>query len=174
MTSRVTAHTPARSLIVIMGVSGCGKSTVGRALAQHNNWPYLEGDDFHPDENIQKMSSGTPLTDPDRASWVEAICEAVDAQTAPVLVLACSALTPFVRNRLDQVSRKTVYAHLKIDNVDMMDRLTTRDHFMPAGLLPSQLAALSVPDGAYEFDAHAPPGMIVTQMTDQLIRVLRT
>lgn len=172
MVARVTVHTPTQFLIVIMGVSGCGKSTVGQAFAQQNDWPYLEGDDFHPDENIQKMSSGIPLTDTDRAHWIEAICKAVNAQTVPVLVLACSALTPFVREQLDQVSRKTVYVHLKTDKVDMMGRLTARDHFMPAGLLPSQFAALSVPTGAYEFDANAPPNVIVAQMTDLLNLVL--
>lgn len=164
----------ARSLIVIMGVSGCGKSTIGRALADKHGWPFLEGDRFHPADNIEKMASGVALTDQDRAGWVNNIGESIDAHAAPILVLACSALTPFVRTRLGHVDRIIIYAHLKTDNVDMVDRLTARDHFMPAQLLPSQYAALSVPDGAYEFDASDPPDMIVAQMTAQFIRALQT
>ncbi|GHA89578.1 gluconokinase [Algimonas arctica] len=158
-----------RSLIVIMGVSGCGKSTIGRALAAKNAWPFLEGDRFHPAENIEKMASGTPLTDQDRVAWMDGICCAVDAHAAPVLVLACSALTPFVRNRLGQIGRNLIYAHLKTDSVDMVERLGFRDHFMPAQLLSSQYAALSVPDGAYEFDASKPADRIVVQMMDRFI-----
>ncbi|MGJ8560724.1 MAG: gluconokinase [Litorimonas sp.] len=165
---------PARSLIVIMGVSGCGKSTIGRALADKNGWPFLEGDRFHPAENIKKMASGIALTDQDRAGWIDNICEAVDGHSAPVLVLACSALTPFVRTRLGHVDRHIIFAHLKTDHVDMIARLSTRDHFMPAQLLPSQYAALCVPDDAYEFDARDAPAMIVAQMTAQLIHILQT
>jgi len=159
---------PARALIVIMGVSGCGKSTIGQALAEQNGWPFLEGDDFHPQQNIQKMASGEALTDQDRAAWVEAIGQAVNTDRSPVLVLACSALTPFVQGHLNAVNRTTLYAHLKTDDVNMSDRLAARDHFMPAALLPSQYAALSMPHGVYEFDASAPPDQLVSQMTDQL------
>jgi gluconokinase len=164
----------ARSLIVIMGVSGCGKSTIGRALAEENDWPFLEGDQFHPAANIEKMASGTALTDKDRERWVDNMNGAVDAQAAPILVLACSALTPFVRGRLDRVDRDIIYAHLKTEHVDMVDRLTAREHFMPPELLPSQYAALSVPDGAYEFDAGNPPDVIVAQMTNQFVPALQT
>jgi gluconokinase len=159
------------SLIVIMGVSGCGKSTIGQALAEKNTWPFLEGDRFHPTENIEKMASGTALTDQDRAAWMDGICRAANADAAPVLVLACSALTPFVRNRLGQIERNIIYAYLKTDSVNMVARLSARDHFMPAQLLSSQYATLSVPDGAYEFDANQPSDMIVAQIMDVLIGV---
>jgi gluconokinase len=163
-----------RFLIVIMGVSGCGKSTVGQVLAKGSGWPFLEGDDFHPAQNIQKMSSGIALTDQDRAAWVERVCEAVNAATDPVLVLACSALTPFVRNGLNHVNRITLYVHLKTDRVDMADRLNQRDHFMPVHLLPSQYAALSLPDDVYEFVARTAPDALSAQITEHLTDRLTT
>lgn len=161
-------------LIVIMGVSGCGKSTIGQALAKGNGWPFLEGDEFHPARNIQKMSSGIALTDQDRAAWVERICKAVNAATDPILVLACSALTPFVRDGLNHINRSPLYVHLKTDRVDMADRLNQRDHFMPANLLPSQYAALSLPDGVYEFDASTAPDALAAQITEHLTDRLTT
>lgn len=157
-----------RTLIVIMGISGCGKSTIGSALAHQNNWPFLEGDDFHPRGNIGKMASGVSLTDQDRRAWVSAISQAADAHPAVTLVVACSALNPFVRGRLDQTDRALIYMHLNTADVDMVARLTARDHFMPLELLPSQRAALSVPSGAYEFDAGEAPDVIITQIVEQL------
>lgn len=166
-----TASLSPRTLIVIMGVSGCGKSTIGANLARQNGWTFLEGDDFHPSENIQKMVSGKGLTDQDRRAWVSAIAQAVDAHPAATLVLACSALTPFVRSRLDQTDRSPVYIHLKTESVDMVERLTRRDHFMPPDLLPSQRAALSVPIGASEFDAGKSPDVVISQIMDQLRQI---
>jgi gluconokinase len=163
-----TAGPSPRALIVIMGISGCGKSTIGSALARQNNWPFLEGDDFHPPENIEKMASGTALTDDDRRAWVTAIMQAVDAHPEATLVLACSALTPFVRSRLAQTDRALIYIHLSTQSVDMVERLTRRDHFMPADLLPSQRASLSVPLGAYEFDASQAADEIVKGVMGQL------
>lgn len=146
---------------------------MGQAFAAQYAWPFLEGDMFHPAENVEKMASGTPLTDQDRAAWMDGICDAAVRHTAPTLVLACSALTPFVRKRLDQVDRDIIYVHLKTDHVDMAARLAARDHFMPAGLLSSQYTALTIPKGAYEFDASLPPDVILSQMTDQLTPALK-
>jgi len=136
-----------------MGVSGCGKSTTGKMLAQRHDWPFLEGDDFHPPANISKMTSGVALTDRDRVDWMDAIAKGVRASRDDVIVLACSALTPFVRYALDDMGRDVLYIHLKTDNVDMGARFAAREHFMPPELLDSQYAALSLPVDVYEFDA---------------------
>jgi len=152
---------------VIVGISGCGKSTIGAALARQNNWRFLEGDDFHLPDNIKKMASGTGLTDSDRRAWTTAIAQAIDARTEATLVLACSALTPFVRNQLDQTLGSAIYIHFSTQAVNMGERLTKRDHFMPAELLPSQRASLSVPRGAYEFDASKAPDEIIARIMDQ-------
>jgi len=169
----VSAAQPQRhALIVVMGVSGCGKSTIGASLARANGWVFLEGDDFHPAANIAKMSSGAPLTDEDRGAWIEAVRKTVIASDAAVIVLACSALTPFVRDGLNQTGRNVCYIHLSTDRVDMAARLEARDHFMPPDLLPSQYAALSVPDDAAEFDASAPPDVIISGISAHLQDVL--
>lgn len=168
MPAAETALPSPHALIVIMGISGCGKSTIGAALAHKNGWAFLEGDDFHPPENIHKMASGTSLTDIDRRTWVRAIAQTVDTHPAATLVLACSALTPFVRGRLEQTHRSLIYIHLKTETVDMVERLTRREHFMPPDLLPSQRAALSVPSSAHEFDAGEAPDVLISQIVDQL------
>lgn len=114
------------------------------------------------------MSSGTGLTDDDRRAWVTGITQSVVARPEDVLVLACSALTPFVRSQLAQTDRSLIYIHLSTQSVDMVERLTRRDHFMPADLLPSQRASLSVPHGAYEFDAGKAPEDIIEGIMEQL------
>ena len=156
-------------LIVVMGVSGCGKSTVSACLAETHNWPFLEADDFHSDANIAKMSSGTPLTDEDRVGWIEDIAKAVSERREPVIVLACSALTPMVQSRLKQIPRDILFLHLNTRSVDMFERLSKRDHFMPPSLLASQYDALSVPEGAIDIDA----GLSLGTMMDRVDGALR-
>ena len=156
------------SLLVIMGVSGCGKSTVGKRLADRLGYPFLEADDFHPPSNIRKMSGGEPLTDHDRGPWIDAIINAVDRVEADCAVLACSALTPFVRSRLEMCSRKLAYIALDTSRVDLVKRLTARDHFMPVTLLQSQLDALSIPKDAILIDADQPVEMCVSQIVQHI------
>lgn len=88
------------TVFVILGVSGVGKTTVGELAAQHLQLPFIEADDFHPQSNVDKMSAGIPLTEEDRIPWIDRLIEAINARVENDLVLACSALTRFVRDRL--------------------------------------------------------------------------
>src|SRR5688572_4264485 len=89
------------TVFVLMGVSGSGKSTVGRRVADELALTFIEGDDFHPQRNVQKLTSGTPLTDEDRAPWIDALVAAINArQPGDDAIVACSALSQFVRDRL--------------------------------------------------------------------------
>ena len=151
-----------------MGVSGCGKSTLSARLAETHGWPFLEADDFHSEANVAKMSSGTPLTDDDRVSWIEDISDAVRRREEPVIVLACSALTPMVQNRLSEIPRQILFLHMNTKNVDMQARLSERDHFMPPDLLDSQYDALSVPQDAIDVDANLPLAEMVGVVNDAL------
>jgi gluconokinase len=157
-----------KRLIVVMGVSGCGKSTVGAALAQKFDWPFLEGDTFHPQANIDKMSDGEPLQDSDRVGWIDTICASVRDMPEPVIILACSALTPLVQSLLKRSARDITFVHLATETVDMPARLNRPDHFMPATLLDSQYEALSVPLDAIEFDANMPVDRLVSEISDSL------
>lgn len=138
------------TLIIVMGPAGCGKSTIGAALSQSQGWPLIEGDDFHSAANKAKQARGEPLTDADRASWIDAIVDHANARTAPVCVLACSALTPYVQSRLArEISRPIQWMHLDVPAAILKRRLEARtDHFMPASLLGDQLAALVIPPQA--------------------------
>lgn len=138
-----------------MGVSGCGKSTVGQKLSLALAAKFLEGDAFHPPANIAKMASGKPLTDEDRAAWLEAILDTIERSNAPILTLACSALTPYVQERLSAgTPRRLIWLWLSAPQSIIAKRLQSRDdHFMPPALLSSQFSALSPPSGVIEIDA---------------------
>lgn len=157
-------------LIIIMGPSGCGKTTVAAALADVLRIPMLEGDAFHPVANRDKMASGNPLDDGDRAAWVEAIVEAVDASNEPMLVLACSALTPFVQSRLEGVAdRQAIFVLLAASRETLAERITSRtDHFMPASLLDSQMEALNPPEHVIRVDASQSVDNIIAQLLTRL------
>ena len=159
-----------KKLIVIMGVSGCGKSTIGGLLAQKMHVPFLEGDDFHPIENKRKMSSGVPLCDSDRVEWINALTREIKANEEQCIVLACSALTPFVQNSLqDNSGRSVIYCWLSADYRTLLNRMKTRAHFMPPDLLESQLEDLSVPSTAKEFSTVQPIEVIVSHISNWLV-----
>jgi gluconokinase len=137
-------------IIIVMGVSGSGKSTVGAGLAARLGIPFFEGDAFHPEANVNKMSNGIPLTDADRWPWVAAMADAVNAGALPSsagAVLACSALTRFVRTELcARIQQPCVFVHLCGDKTLIRARLEQRPaHFMKPGMLDSQFAALEAP-----------------------------
>ena len=158
-----------KSLIVIMGVSGVGKTTVGRALATGKGWPFIEGDDHHPAANIQKMKSGIPLDDADRLPWVASILDYVTTLEDDVAVLACSALTPVVQEALRSTNaRRVIYCCLVADASILSRRMQTRSHFMPPALLTSQLDALSPPEDALKFDAHQAVETLVGEIESAL------
>jgi gluconokinase len=133
--------------VIVMGVSGSGKSTVGRLLAARLGWPYLEGDDLHPAANIAKMAAGHPLDDADRAPWLAAIRDRCAAllRTRGGCVAGCSALKRQYRDVLREAG-PTRFAYLAVDRDELHRRLIERHgHFMPPTLLDSQLAALEPP-----------------------------
>ncbi len=135
-------------IVVVMGVSGCGKSSVGQAIAERTGWCFIEGDDLHPEANRKKMASGTPLDDDDRWPWLDAIAEAArDIETqGGSAVVACSALKQVYRDRLARGSSTVNFIHLNGDRQKILERMQARaDHFMPPGLLDSQFATLEPP-----------------------------
>ena len=153
--------------IVVMGVSGCGKSTVGAQLAQALGADFIEGDDFHPPRNVALMAAGTPLTDADRQGWLQTLAEKLGAAHADNrgLVLSCSALKRSYRDVLRAPSPGLMFVHLHADAGVLATRVASRAHrYMPASLLASQLAALEVPgpdENAITLDAAEPTERIV-------------
>ncbi len=143
------------NMVVLMGPAGAGKSTLGAALARQTGWPFLEGDDYHPFTNKEKQAAGLPLTDMDRVGWIDAIVQGVNANPAAQLLLACSALTPYVQRRLrTEIHRHIRWILLLPSHEELQKRLETRPgHFMPASLLKDQLAALTPPAEAICLDA---------------------
>ena len=145
-------------IVVLMGVSGCGKTTVGRALAEELGWTFVDADDLHPEANVTKMASGMPLTDEDRWPWYERIVLELRRLTSrgERVVLACSALKQAYRDRLARAGDLRV-VYLKGDAATIEPRLAGRKgHFMPASLLASQLATLEEPADAIVVDIAQP------------------
>jgi gluconokinase len=131
------------SPIVVMGVSGSGKSTVGAALAQRLRVPFADADDFHPPANIAKMTAGHPLNDDDRFPWLEAIGQWLDERCAGGGVMSCSALKRIYRDQLRRHCADVVFLHLH-GTPDVIGRrqASRPGHFMPASLLASQFDTL--------------------------------
>jgi len=148
--------------IVVMGVSGCGKSTVGALLAAKVDLPFMDGDDLHPQVNKQKMAAGIPLDDADRAPWLDRIAAALAG--APMIV-ACSALKRRYRDRLRDGAPDVQFIYLAGSPALLAQRLASRSHeFMPPGLLESQLAILEPPgsdEDALTLDIRLSPEAIV-------------
>lgn len=145
-------------IVVVMGVSGCGKSTVGAALANALQWSFLDADDFHPPQNVAKMAAGTPLTDDDRWPWLDRTVKALQDATATSrnAVLACSALRTSYRERLMRAG-DVRFVHLRGDQPTIAQRLAQRQHrYMPAALLASQFATLEEPVDAIDIAVDQP------------------
>ena len=131
--------------IVVMGVSGAGKTTTGLALAAHLGWPFVEGDAFHPQSNVEKMAHGTPLTDADREPWLRALADQIAAAEArgESSVLGCSSLKRAYRDILRTGAPRVRFLHVHGTRALLEDRLNHRaGHFFPPKLLDSQLATL--------------------------------
>ncbi|MGJ8694328.1 MAG: gluconokinase [Thalassotalea sp.] len=138
-------------IYIVMGVSGCGKSTVGSLLAERLSLPFYDADDYHPPKNIEKMSKGTPLTDDDRKPWLTLLADhIIQWQADGGAVLACSALKQIYRDLLSSTTEGVVqFVYLKGDQATLASRLRNRDaHFMPDSLLKSQLETLEPPKDA--------------------------
>ncbi|MFG2312543.1 gluconokinase [Streptomyces sp. NPDC048566] len=136
-------QSPYPRVLVVMGVAGTGKTTIGPLLAARLGVPYAEGDDFHPEANIAKMSAGTPLTDDDRWPWLDAIGRWAHDRAGLGGVVSCSALKRSYRDRLRSTAPGIAFVHLTGDRALVGDRMSHRTgHFMPTALLDSQFATL--------------------------------
>ncbi|GAA1792524.1 gluconokinase [Agromyces lapidis] len=165
-----------RTPLIVMGVSGSGKSTVGGALAEAFGAPFIDGDDLHPSANKRKMAEGIPLDDEDRAPWLELISLRIGAELADgtPIVVACSALRRRYREQLAAHAPETVFVHLAGEAELIAERQRGRVHeYMPASLLASQFDALE-PLGEGErgivIDVRRSPGEIVDDVRAALAR----
>ncbi|HEX9184547.1 MAG TPA: gluconokinase [Burkholderiales bacterium] len=155
-------------IVVVMGVSGSGKSTVGALLASRLGAEFLDADEFHPPENVAKMAAGVPLTDADRKPWLERLN--AELRKRKDAVLACSALKGSYRRALAQ-SVECRFVHLRGPIELIRSRMETRRHrYMPASLLESQFATLESPSGAIEVDIAESPERCVEFVLARLDR----
>jgi gluconokinase len=158
-------------IVILMGVSGSGKTTIGQLLAQDLGWRFADGDDFHPQANIDKMRGGIPLTDDDRAAWLAVLRTLIDSlmQQNQSAVIACSALKRSYRDRLQSADRSVYFVYLKGDYHLILQRLQQRQgHFMKADLLASQFATLEEPTGVLTADIAQDPRTIVNFIEREL------
>ena len=157
--------------IIVIGVSGCGKSSVGQALANHLSWRYADADDYHPAANVIKMREGQALNDDDRAPWLDrlnAVLRHSVAKQEPI-VLACSALRQRYRDALNKQLDSVAFVHLSGSYELIESRMKKRaDHYMPPSLLRSQFAALEPPLGVLTLDIEQPVQTLVEQIVAQL------
>lgn len=158
--------------IVVMGVSGCGKSVIGAAVADGIGGMFIDGDDLHPQSNVAKMAAGTPLTDDDRAPWLDKVGATLGAASGDS-VIGCSALKRIYRDRIRAAAgQNVIFVHLSGDKALIAGRMSERTgHFMPPALLDSQFAALEPPapdERAVTVDIDAPPERIVDTIVAKL------
>ena len=161
--------------VVVMGVAGSGKSTVGAALADRLGWDFVDADDHHPAANVDKMRRGEPLDDEDRVPWLDALRAVIDdhARRGAALVLACSALRRSYRDRLGVDGDRVRLVHLDVGRHELERRLRERTgHFMAVDMLDSQLATLEPPDpaGAMVVDSGRDTDEVVAAIVSALDR----
>ncbi len=154
--------------VVVMGVSGTGKSTVGPALAQALGLPFVEGDSLHPPRNVALMAAGTPLTDEDRRGWLQAVAAALTQGETSGVVVSCSALKRSYRNLLRAAAPDLKLVHLRGEPELLAQRLRQRKgHYMPPSLLQSQLDTLEPPgpdEAVFTADVAEPAPRLVAQL----------
>ena len=154
---------------VVMGVSGCGKSTVGKLLAESLNIPFYDGDDFHPDQNIERMKSGQALDCMDhRIPWLVVLNKSINEwNQSRGAVLACSSLRRIHRNLLRE-KNKVRFIYLYGDRNVLLERMNSRNHFMPSSLLDDQLKTLQVPIDATHISISQSPDEIIEEILSQI------
>jgi carbohydrate kinase (thermoresistant glucokinase family) len=158
-------------VVVVMGVAGSGKSTIGALIAEALGAEFAEGDRFHPASNIAKMSSGQPLTDDDRLPWLQAMADAIETwrHGDHPTVLACSALRQSYRDLLARGSRDVRFVFLRATRDQVSQRMAGRKgHFMPTSLIGSQFATLEEPHDAIALDVAGAPGDIAAEALRRL------
>ena len=161
-------------VLVLMGVSGCGKTTVGELLAERLHWPYEEGDALHPPANVAKMAAGHPLDDADRAPWLAKVADWVDAQldAGRSGVITCSSLKRSYRALIDRRGASVEFDYLHGSRELIASRLAGRHgHFMPPTLLDSQFATLEEPgadEPAIRVEIGEPPAAIAADIVEAL------
>jgi len=162
--------TPSR-IIIVMGVSSSGKSTVGQSIARRLHVPFLDGDGYHPEANVEKMRAGIPLTDEDRWPWLERLAGALHeaAEKKDASVGACSALKRAYRDFLTEKAGEPItFVYLDGSREVIGERMAKRSHeYMPTSLLDSQFATLEVPDPASE-------NVLVVPVTDSVDKITQT
>lgn len=158
-------------VIIVMGVTGAGKTTIGRLLAAQIGWPFFDADDFHPKANLEKMRRAEPLTDADRKPWLAALRVLIAdfVRRDRDAVIACSALKAEYRARLRVDAEQVVFVYLTGDPDLVRARLAARQgHFMPAALLESQMALLEPPTDGVRVDLALAPAAIVQNIREAL------
>jgi len=156
-------------IVVLMGVTGSGKSTIGQALAAQLGWEYFDADTFHSVENIEKMNKGVPLSDSDRRPWLQSLRETIREKLAKdeSAVLACSALRENYRQLL-KINSLVRFVYLKGSYSLVKERLSSRrDHYMNPALLDSQFQTLEEPTDAFQIDIGSSPNAIVEAIRTQ-------
>jgi gluconokinase len=159
-------------IIIVMGVSGCGKTTIGQQLADRLGWPFFDGDAFHPPANIDKMSRGIPLNDDDRSGWLAAIADRMRELIAANEsgVFACSALKEKYREQL-RINNQIQFVYLRGTYDLIWSRMQQRPgHYMKPNMLASQFEALEEPREALTLEIGQPPGQIIERVIQTLIR----
>ncbi len=168
------AMTSKPMVLILMGVSGSGKSTVGLELADALGWPFFDGDDFHPPANVDKMSQGVPLTDEDRWPWLRALHDHISdcLMQGRSAIVACSALKTSYRDRLRQGLANVFVVYLRGEFEVIFGRMQARSsHFMKAGMLRSQFAALEEPQDAIVVDVDRHVDDIVAEIVSAVGRL---
>ena len=158
-----------KPILYVMGVSGSGKSTTGKLLAETLTIPFIDGDDYHPKANIEKMAGGTPLNDDDRKGWLLTLNELAKSNEPQGAVIVCSALKKSYRELLKNGLDHCRFIYLKGNLEQINRRLQQRkNHFMPANLLQSQFDTLEEPKHAIIVSADLTPEETIQEITQQL------
>jgi len=158
-------------VVVLIGAMGCGKTTIGQKLAETLGWQFFDADDFHPKQNVEKMRTGTALTDEDRLPWLETLHNEIQSWSGrnQNTILACSALKQAYRNILGVDQVRIITVHLKGSFEQILERLESRNHsYMNNTLLQSQLNTLEEPDDGFTVDISPAPETIVNNIIELL------